>query len=114
MLAKKCQLQEGQLAKNEKDIEQLKEDFLQIQAKSMQDNLIFFNIAETIGENSNRIKDTLTDFFKNELKMPEKLSQEIVFDNVHRIGPKQKKARPIFVHFHTLRGKMLVLQHAKN
>ena len=114
LLLKKCQLQEGQLVKNEKDIEFLKEEVLQIQAGSMRDNLVYNNIEELAVETSEKTKDILINFMKKKLKIPDRLLQDITFDRVHRMGQKQHRPRPIVTKFNPYRGKELVLQHTKN
>lgn len=62
------------------------EDLLEIKARSMQENLLFFGIAEApLGEND-YTEAKLRDFLATELKVPNDKIQSIVFDRVHRIG----------------------------
>ena len=74
---------------------------IDIQARSMRDNLIFSGIPETEGENT---EDILSEFIRKELGYGEQIS----FERVHRIGPRHgqngPKHRPIvakFSHFKT-------------
>ena len=82
----RCQIYEGQIAKNEKEIQFIKEDTLQIQAKSMSANLVFYNIPEQGNENSQMTGDILMTFIRDELKVQSQDINLIVFDRVHRFG----------------------------
>ena len=68
-MLQRCQIYEGQIAKNEKEIQFIKEDTLQIQAKSMSANLVFHNIPEQGNENSQMTGDILLTFIRDELKV---------------------------------------------
>ena len=62
------------------------EDLLEIKARSMQESLLFFGIAEaSLGEND-YTETKLRDILVTELKAPNDRIQRIVFDRVHRIG----------------------------
>ena len=114
-MLQRCQIYEGQIAKNEKEIQFIKEDTLQIQAKSMSANLVFHNIPEQGNENSQMTSDILMTFIRDELKVQSQDINVIVFDRVHRIRKKLSgKSRPIVARFNPFRGKEIVLRHAKN
>ena len=71
----------------------LREKVVDVQARSMRDNLVFCGIQED-GEEDTRHK--LGEFLKNELK----IDSTIDFDRVHRIGgPRARKPRPIVAKF---------------
>ena len=100
---------------NEKDTKHIKEDILQIQAKSMSANLVFHNIPEEDPETSDTTVQILKKFFTNELKI---LTPDVKFtelDKVHRFGRKMgKESRPIVAKFLQSKGKEIVLRHEKN
>ena len=114
-LLKKMQLYEGMICRNEKDTEYIKEDILQIQAKSMSANLVFHNIPEEDPESSDTTARILKQFFANELKIATPDMKFTELDKVHRFGRKWgKKPRPIVAKFLQFKGKEVVLRHAKN
>ena len=75
---------EGRLTRTEKVVEELKEQLLYQEARSMRDNLKFFNIPEQQGENCER---TLYDFLHFEMKIGDDDMRRIRFDRLHRVGP---------------------------
>ena len=101
--------------KNEKDIQYLKGDVIELQARSMMGNLIFYNIKEAPNKSSEVTKTLLKAFMKDELKIAEDTVSTVTFDRVHRLG-KQKlhKTRPIVAKFNPYKGKEIVLSHLKN
>ena len=114
-LARKCQIQAGQIAKNEKDIQYLKGDVIELQAKSMMGNLIFYNIKEAPNESSEVTKTLLKAFMKDELKIAEDTVSTVTFDIVHRLGKQRlHKTRPIVAKFNPYKRKEIVLSHLKN
>ena len=74
------------------DIKRIKEEnfyLVDLQARNMRDNLLFFNIPETDGENTELL---IKELIKEELK----IAEDIEFARVHRIGRKAPhKIRPI-------------------
>ena len=105
-------IMEGRLIRAEKEIQDLKEQQLMSEARSMRDNLIFYNITEPTQENP---ETTLNNFLKDEMKVNDDDLKKIKFDRVHRIGKKEKtKTRPLIAKFNPSSGKGLVLSHAKN
>ena len=74
-------------------LDDLYERHLDLQTRSMRDNLIFDGIAETEGENT---EDALKTFIATEMEV----TDEISFHRVHRIGkPVRGKSRPIVAKF---------------
>ncbi|KAL3972575.1 adenylate kinase [Sarotherodon galilaeus] len=77
----------------------IKETVIDLQARSMHDNLVFSGIPEAAGEDA---ETTVKSFIKNHLKLPEDTVKNIVFDRVHRLGPIRAAAgrpRPIVAKF---------------
>ncbi|KAL3991234.1 CD59 antigen [Sarotherodon galilaeus] len=88
----------------------IKETVIDLQARSMRDNLVFSGIPEAAGEDA----ETTVKIFmtvkhgsgllrvKTHLKLPEDTVKNIVFDRVHRLGPIRAAAgrpRPIVAKF---------------
>lgn len=75
------------------DMQNLTERHLDLQSRSMRDNLIFTGIDDQEEENTETV---LKDFIKNTLR----IEHEISFHRVHRIGRKMNgKSRPIVAKF---------------
>lgn len=84
-------LKELSLVKSE--FENLNERHLDLQTRSMRDNLIFEGIIETQEENT---EEVLRDFLKSEMN----ITEEPQFQRVHRMGEKvQGRHRPIIAKF---------------
>ena len=77
-------LNEGCLIKPEKDIFNLKEDSLQIDVRSMQNNLIFYNIVERDSESYQQTENLLQGFLQEQLKIPKPELDQIKIEMVHR------------------------------
>ena len=84
--------------------ENLKEELLELKARSMQENLLFFGLAEPPRGFPDETESKLRDFLKHELSGidPGRIDT-IVFDRVHRLGrPKrdpENNSRPIVAKF---------------
>ncbi|XP_060580229.1 uncharacterized protein LOC132737016 [Ruditapes philippinarum] len=79
--------------------EKLDEQLVDLESRSMRNNLLFYGIPEE-GTDEN-CKQLAKDFCKNILKISS--ANEFVFDNAHRIGEKKgSKPRPVVVRFHYL------------
>jgi len=113
---------EGRLTRAEKELEDLREQQLRSEARSMRDNLVFYNVPEE-GDQENT-ETTLRKFMKVEMKISDDdLNNVISFDRVHRIVDKDVKKnkdkkgkwiRPIVAKFTSSKGKETVMRHAKN
>lgn len=96
---------QDEMSKLENKHSKMSEDLLEIKCRAMQENLLFFGIAEAPkGENDNS-EMKLRDFLETELGEPDKI-QTIKFDRVHRLGRPQFdssigriKCRPIVAKF---------------
>lgn len=105
---------EGRLTRAEKQVDDLREQLLVTEARSMRDNLMFYNIPEdnTLGKD---MESTLRAFLREEMSISDEDMKSISFDRVHRIGAKRAQwSRPIVAKFTTSKGKDIVLRHTKN
>jgi uncharacterized protein (DUF3084 family) len=102
----------GKLEKLEKDNTTLRDKIVDIQARSMRDNLLFFNIPE-------QDKEITTEIIHNllETKFQIKDAKEVIkIDRSHRIGKKRegnRKPRPIVVKFNYHQDREHVRLNAK-
>ncbi|VDI56200.1 Hypothetical predicted protein [Mytilus galloprovincialis] len=96
------------LSDMKKENDKLKESFLDVQMKSMSNNLIFYNIPETEVENC---PDIILDFCKNTMKLEN--SDQIQLSDAHRIGRKGGKTRPMLAKFSSYVHRELVRKNAK-
>ncbi len=77
----------------------IKETVIDLQARSMRDNLVFSGIPESAEEDP---EATVKNFIKTYLKLPEDTVENICFERVHRMGAKKPGAprpRPIVAKF---------------
>ena len=134
------EITKGRLTRKEKELEDLKEQMLANEARSMKENLLFYNIPEvndtrnddptrnsnTAGASNREAQrtvqtencvTTLRNFMRRELKMKEEDVHQIRIDRAHRIGPKKPNAtkpRVIVAKFYSRDSKDTILKHAKN
>ena len=113
---KDCQnrnrLDEGRICRAEKEIRDLKSELSHLKARSMMNNLVFYNISESTEP---EIPETLMKtFFNHEMKIPLGEVNNLTIENIHRLGQKGKKSRPMVVKFGLFSDKEKVLRHAKN
>lgn len=88
------------------DLTQLKESHLDLQTRSMRDNLLFEGIPEDSEENT---EEVIKDFIQTELE----ITDEINFHRVHRMGKhKENKHRPIVAKFVLHKDKEIVRRAA--
>lgn len=87
----------------------LKDSVLDIQCRSMRDNLIFSGIPEQIQDNP---EQAIKDFMHSSLKLPLESVNNITFHRVHRLGSNKnadtKRPRPIIAKFEHYKQKELV------
>ncbi|KAK3093698.1 hypothetical protein FSP39_019012 [Pinctada imbricata] len=78
-----------------------KEDLLDVQARGMRENLMFWGVPENPDENCTEI---ILNLCQNELKM-ERVKERVKIDRAHRSGKKmigqRAKPRPIVAKFHS-------------
>ena len=66
---------------------------LDLESRSMRDNLVFHSLPETTPENCELLVKAL---LKEELGMGEFETHEIIFDQIHRIGRKENQRPGIY------------------
>ena len=91
----------------------MKETILDLQSRSMRDNLVFSGIPEAQAENPEQV---VKDFISTQLKLPKDTVKNITFHRVHRIGPPRKDnkhPRPIVAKFEHFKQKVQVQQQGK-
>ena len=94
-------------------LSELHENSLQQTARSMERNLMFYNIPAANDHKST--KATLVDFFKTKLKINETDLKQISIENAHRVGNTSSRGtRPIVAKFLSVSDKQKVLSHARN
>ena len=94
--------------------EKLESRVIDIQARSMRDNLVFFNVEETENEQTNT-EDLVHGIIKDKMGIEE----NVEFERVHRMGAKWKRSgerriRPIVAKFSSHKIKEKVKFAAKN
>lgn len=95
-----------------KENKQLRETVLDVQTRSMRDNLIFSGIPERENDDA---EQSIREFMCHQLKLSQKSVHEISFLRVHRLGKKGKdKARPIIARFEHFKQKELVRSRGKD
>lgn len=91
----------------------MKETILDLQARSMRDNLVFSGIPEHTADDPEK---TVKDFMKLQLKLPADTVNNITFHRVHRLGQKNttnNRPRPIVAKFEHFKQKELVKHQGK-
>ena len=105
----------GRVTRAEKQVQEMNEEMLQMQARMMRDNLVFYNIKEGNNESSADCTNTLRSFLRDEMKIDKENMAKIKFDRVHRMGQKGgKRSRPIVAKLNPFEGKGIVMAHIKN
>ena len=121
---------EGQSRRQDMLISELRSELTRQTAKTMKANTVFYNITETESETNEQTKSKITNFLRDEMKIPQERVDQIAFLKVHRLGSKQSQKvvkdqegtdqtdvkppapRPIIVKFHD-NDKDLVFRHIK-
>ncbi len=89
----------------------MKETILDLQSRSMRDDLIFSGISETPNHSSPDPETVVKNFLLTKLKIPSGTVDKITFHHVHRLGSvkkDQKHPHPIIVKFEHYKHKELV------
>jgi archaellum component FlaC len=88
----------SEVSKIQSHCEQSKRDLLDLQTRSMRDNLVFFNIPENDDPSAEDCKTVIKTFCEKELKMED--IQDVKLDRAHRLGQRRAgKTRPIVAKF---------------
>lgn len=89
----------------------MKETILDIQTRSMRDNLIFSGIPETTPDNPEQL---IKNFMSTQLQIPSETVENITFHRVHRLGKQDSnRPRPIIAKFEHYQQKELVQSKGK-
>ncbi len=93
------------------ETQMLTEDIIDLQCRSMRDNLLFFNIVEEDDEEKDEdCSAVIQDFCKDKLE----ITEPIELDRVHRMGKKkQGKIRPIIAKFRNYEQRDLVRKSSR-
>jgi hypothetical protein len=75
----------------------------------LQYNLLFYGFPEKENEN---LKETMHNFFKDNLELPEERVAEMSFANYHRMPSESKGPKPIIVKFLSMQDRDLVYSKA--
>lgn len=98
------------------ETERVSEESVDLQARSMRDNLLFFNFQECDSSDERRTEnctEKIKAFCAGTLKIED--SQELKIDRAHRVGTYERnKTRPIVVKFNYFPDKVRVKQAAYN
>lgn len=79
-------LAQDKLSHLEKENGRLKDSMIDLQARSMRDNLVWGGIGDDPNETNQQTESKIRDFICNELKMDKTRVDEITFERVHRTG----------------------------
>lgn len=109
-LREQCKLLEGRVTRLETETTSLREELLSLQARSMRDNLIFYNVPEPQHENP---ENTLRSFLRDEMSISEADLTRITCDRVHRLGKKTERTRPLIAKFNPSSGKDIIYKHTR-
>ena len=112
-LRKRLAIAEGRLTRAEKVLDDVKDKATDLTTRSMRDNLIFKNIAESKPESYIVIEKKLRSFLADELNVTDEDQDNIVFERAHRMGkPNPNHPRPIVVKLNS-KGKNLIMRHLR-
>jgi len=114
-MASKINELEGRLLRCEKVTYDLKEENVSLKARSMRDNVIFFNIPEQDGHTMEDCTARIRDFCREQLRINQDDMHAVGFDRVHRMGGKQPgKGRPIVAKCANDATKRIIFAHTRN
>ena len=92
----------------QQEIEQSKDELLDIKARSMRENLMFYGIPESTAGQTENCEQLVKELIRLKLQLD---TEHIQFDRSHRLGPKTaSKTRPIVVKFQNYQTRETVRQ----
>lgn len=114
-LATKLKEYEGRLIRCEKQITEAKEETIDLKIRSMNNNVVFYNIPENNDTREDCIK-TIDHFLKSHMRIEDThVRNQIQFERVHRMGQKQNgKCRPIVAKCVNGIAKSTIFSYVKN
>ena len=113
-LRNRFELQQGRITRLEKVVEDQREEILMIQARSMRDNVIFYNVPEKGRETYEETKKVVQDFLKEEMRMTDENIKKVEINRAHRSGFNPRGPRNIIANMKTSESKFVIMSHAKN
>jgi hypothetical protein len=90
----------------------LREGLIDMQARSMRDNLIFKGVPESETETAEDIEITLKKIFTDQLHLAQELVDQLKFERVHRFGSPVFKPRRIVARFTSFKDREAVRRNA--
>lgn len=97
------------------ELTKTKDELLELQTRTMRDNLVFFNIPEKQNEKPEDTEQILYEFIEHDMKVDSELTKSISFERVHRSGPvDRQKNRKIVAKFSFHKEREIVRSHSKN
>lgn len=93
----------------------IKQDILDLQCRSMRNNIVIHGVPEIQGETFQKTENLVKTFLASHLRMDEAAVQNIGFGRVHRIGQKHEghSIRPIVAQFLDPKSKSMVMERGK-
>nr|XP_054587020.1 uncharacterized protein LOC129152519 [Nothobranchius furzeri] len=107
----------AELDRISQDNNALKETVLDLQSRSMRDNLVFAGLPEQTGGEAEDCEQTIKNFLHTHMKIPEETVKNITFHRVHRHGARRTDSRrphPIvatFEHFNNNNNNNNIIIH---
>ena len=112
-LRKRLAIAEGRLTRAEKKLDDVQDKTTDLVTRSMRDNLIFKNIAESTPESSMLIEQKIRSFLADEMRVDDNTMDNIIFERAHRIGKaSNNRIRHIIVKFNS-KGKSEIMRHLR-
>ena len=112
-LQNRCRILEGRITRSERVVEELKEDLLMQQARSMRENVKFCNIPE-VGNEREDCQDTIRTFLRDEMRIADSELEKIKFERIHRVGRRFHNHNRTIVGKVNPEGKAIIFKHTKN
>ena len=113
VLEKRLQLTEGLLQQAQIKLNMQNEKILDLQSRSMRENLVIRGISEDANESWQDTENKVKNFMKNEMKIED--TESLMVDRAHRMGTKvADKPRNIVVKFTSSKSKDKIFKNVKN
>lgn len=113
-MEKRLHFSENQIVALQNKIAAQHEVILDLQCRSMRDNLVFHGIPEDNRESWEITKTKVVQVLKDKMKMPAAEVQRLSIDRAHRIGSKGDRHRPIVVRFMSTESKSSIFKYVQN
>ena len=113
-LHNRVELQQGRITRLEKVVEDQHEEILMMQARSMKDSVILYNVPEKGRETYEETKKVVHNFLKEEMKMTNETIKKVEINRAQRSGFNPRGPRNIIASMKTSDSKNVIFSHAKN